>query len=320
MNKPIVFMFPGQGSQYYQMGRELYENNPYFHQCMSQCALIIQRKLGVSLIDVLYGEENKTAVFDRLLYSNPALLAIEYSIARTLINEGIQPDYLLGYSLGEFAASVMSGALTIEEGLSLVIDYAQLLEKKSPRSGMIAVIESADFFHRNPSLFRGSWLSAKNFQNNFVVTGLDEDVNCIQSDLSSNNVIHQRLPVNYGFHTPIIELIEAEVKGLFNQYQFSRNQIPSISCANVGMVNSFDGEHLWRASRNIIRFDETIAMLLNGKEYTFIDVGPTGSMSMFLKYMLPPSSKSRHYETMNQFGRDVRTYANLIENMSAEIA
>lgn len=135
MNKPIVFMFPGQGSQYYQMGRELYENNPYFHQCMSQCALIIQRKLGVSLIDVLYGEENKTAVFDRLLYSNPALLAIEYSIARTLINEGIQPDYLLGYSLGEFAASVMSGALTIEEGLSLVIDYAQLLEKKAPDRG-----------------------------------------------------------------------------------------------------------------------------------------------------------------------------------------
>ena len=101
MNKKSVFMFSGQGSQYYRMGKELYEHHKTFNYWMDACNEIVSPLIKTSLTDIIYDNDKKGEAFDRLLYTNPALVSIQYSMFQVLKNIGIHPDYLLGYSLGE---------------------------------------------------------------------------------------------------------------------------------------------------------------------------------------------------------------------------
>jgi len=96
------------------------------------------------------------------LYTNPALLCIEYSLTQLLMEMNIQPDYLLGYSLGEITASVILSTVSLEEGIQLVVDYAKLLEKEAQAAGMLAIIESIDIMNQFPDLFQNCWLTGKN--------------------------------------------------------------------------------------------------------------------------------------------------------------
>src|SRR3954471_5340073 len=105
MKKQIIFMFSGQGSQYYQMGKELYEKNAQFKHWMDHCDEIVSPLIQTSLIEVLYRGKGKSESFDNILYTNPALLCVEYSLFKVLNSMGVQPDFLLGYSLGEIIAA-----------------------------------------------------------------------------------------------------------------------------------------------------------------------------------------------------------------------
>ena len=123
-------MFSGQGSQYYQMGKELYRNHSRFKLWMKYCDEIVRSLIDESITDIVYKDRiDKHKPFDKLLYTNPALLCIEYSLARIIIEMDIHPDYVLGYSLGEITASIISGIITLEEGIQFVVDVARLLEE-----------------------------------------------------------------------------------------------------------------------------------------------------------------------------------------------
>ncbi len=132
MPKPIVFMFSGQGSQYYHMGKELYQRHAGFKRWMDHCDEIAAPLIDASLIEVIFYAADKRQDFDRLLYSNPALLCFEYSLAQVLLDMDVKPDLLLGYSLGDITSSVLAGNMVLEEGIRFVVEMAKLFEAKSP--------------------------------------------------------------------------------------------------------------------------------------------------------------------------------------------
>lgn len=319
MKKPIVFMFSGQGSQYYHMGRELYEEHPRFRLWMDHCDEIVHALTGTSLIDVIYREGvNKSEPFDRILHTNPALLCIEYSLARVLMETDIQPDYLLGYSLGEIAASVVSGAVSLEDGLQLSVEYARLLEENCRPAGMLAIIESEDIVDRFPGIFRNCSLSGRNFEKNFVVSGLLEDIQRLQEVLRRENIVSQRLPVNYGFHTELMDPIEDRFKNLARKIVFSPISIPVVSTLKAGWVREIDVDYLWDVVRHPVEFGKTVRQMLWNEDYAFIDVGPSGTLATFVKYLLTAGSRSTHFETINQFGRNLSTLDRLKAGLSIE--
>jgi acyl transferase domain-containing protein len=319
MKKATVFMFSGQGSQYYQMGRELYEKHPRFRLWMDHCDGIAGPLIHTSLVDVLYRQGSKKDPFDRILYTNPALLCIEYSLTQLLLEMGLRPDYLLGYSLGEITASVVSGAVSLEEGIRLTVDFARLLECESPPAGMLAIIESADVMARHPELFRGCWLTGRNFKNNFVVSGLAEDVRRLQEAMQQRNIITQRLPVNYAFHTELMNPLEGKFKELARQIRLAPAGIPFVSAFRAGPIQDVDENHLWDLIRYPIDFEKTIAVMLQKQDYIFIDVGPSGTLATFVKYLLPSRSNCVHLEVMNQFGTDLRALEKLRAALHADV-
>ncbi|MDO6526360.1 acyltransferase domain-containing protein [Motilimonas sp. 1_MG-2023] len=306
MGQPIVFMFSGQGSQYFQMGRELYENNSRFHLWMNHCSQIVEDLIGESLIDIIYYRNGKGDPFERILYSNPALLSIEYCLARILIEKKIEPDYLLGYSMGEMTAAVVSESLTLEEGLTLAVDVAKILEEGSPAGAMLAIIENENIVYRYPDAFRCCAVSGRNFDNHFVVSGLLDDVIALQSFLEAKNVLTHKLAVNHGFHSSVLESVSEKCKALCGSLDLRSPKYPIYSCVESAIIKEYSVEHFWRVIREPVDFVETISQIEKRGSHIYIDVGPSGTLSTFIYYLLGQDSFSKRFEAMNQFGKDIQ--------------
>jgi bacillaene synthase trans-acting acyltransferase len=315
MKHPIVFMFSGQGSQYFRMGEELYENNLKFKMWMDHCDRLAAPLIQESLVDIIYRQGGKTKPFDRLLHSSPALLCIEYSLARLLMDMGVQPDYLLGYSLGEITACVISGALRLEDAIALTVEFSRLLENESVAAGMLAIIESEEIIKQFPELFQNCSVTGRNFQKNFVVSGPYSDIRRVQKGLEQKTILTQWLPVNYGFHTALIDSFEKAFKALASEFDFAPIRIPVISALLSGRVEKVSDAYLWEVVRYPVHFERTVRTLLQRESPVFIDVGPSGTLATSVKYLLPEGSDAIHLEMINQYGQDKRSLDSLKQTL-----
>jgi acyl transferase domain-containing protein len=299
-------MFSGQGSQYYQMGRELFENHSRFKIWMKHCDAIVEPMLGRSLIDIIYQDgRSKMEPFDELRYTNPAILCFEYCLTKILMESKIEPDYLLGYSFGELTSLVVSGAISLQDGLRFSIDIAELIQADSQQAGMLAIIDSTAIIDEYPHVFESCWLTAKNFNNSFVVGGLESDIVELHEFLNDRKIVNQLLPVKYGFHTKLMEPLKPKIIELFNGINCSSGRIPMLSSLKPNKQVSITAEHIWQVFRYPVDFSGTLNFLLQYEDYIFIDVGPSGTLATFVKYICNQEGDSQYLEVINQFGRDL---------------
>ncbi|XOV79515.1 MAG: acyltransferase domain-containing protein [Aestuariibacter sp.] len=314
-NHKLVFMFSGQGSQYYQMGRELLEHNERFRLWMELCDDLLYDEIETSILDVIYGDDaDKTIPFDNLLHSNPALVAIEYSLARVLMEQGHTPDYLMGYSLGEVTAMVLAQGIELQDGLRLAVDLAKVA-KSGERAAMLAVIADVAVTQQFPDLFKDVFISGYNFPGNFVVTGSEKRVNQLHAALQKRQVVTQLLPVSTAFHTPLLEPLGAEFKHVILKSQSRPLQIPVISCCTGEAMNGFDEDHLWQVLKEPVRFQQTAHNVMQQHNCVFVDVGPSGTLATFIKYLPKTSNEAIPLELLNQFGRDNKTYGKALDTL-----
>ncbi len=304
-------MFSGQGSQYYEMGKELYENNEKFRNWMDHCSEIAYPLIGISLIDVLYRGKKKSEAFDNIVYTNPALLSIQYSMFKLLKEMNIHPDFLLGYSMGELHAAVVSEGISLEDGIKISVEIAKLTQERTQLIGMLAIVGSKLIMRRYSDLFNNCDLTAENFQDNFVVSGLPTVIEKLHGKLNEENVISQILPVKYGFHTKHIDSIKNTYQKIFESIQLESPKTPIISSLKNGIVQELSADYIWKAIRNPVNFKQTIERIVETGDYTFIDIGPSGTLSTFVKYILPSGSDSISMQMMNQFGKDLNVIQKL---------
>ncbi|MDR3059666.1 MAG: acyltransferase domain-containing protein [Prevotella sp.] len=311
MDKQIIVMFSGQGSQYYQMGRELYENNKEFKYWMDYCDKKVFSLIQVSLVDILYRNNKKNEIFDRLLYTSPALLSIEYSLFKLLESMNIKPHLLMGYSLGEIIACVVNETISLEDGIMLVINIAKLVEKNTAQASMLVIMSSKTILTEMADIFRDVELIGVNFKENFVVCGYPDDIYTLQQVLSKRNVISQVLPIKYGFHTKMIDPIESECKQLIRDIDINKANIPLISSLNTKSIDKFDEHYFWNVIRYPVNFETAAEEVLEEGDYVFIDAGPSGTLATFIKYLLPSNSNSISFQMINQFGKDLNSIEKL---------
>lgn len=316
--KKMIWMFAGQGAQYYQMGRELYEGEPGFREFLEQGDRLVQRLINESVVEILYRPRpDRFEPFRRLLYTHPAILLFECATIEALSRRGLRPDYVLGYSLGEYACHVAANALTFDEALGAVIKQAELTEYCAPRGGMMAIIDSVDLVTRHPAPFRECSIAAHHFSRSFVVSAANGALARLRDFLKGTGVSFLDLPVDYPFHSSLIEGLRTPVDTLLSRLPLSPPQVPIISASNGAILERPSANHLWASMRDPVDLATTIRRLETSGPYLYVDLGPSGSMATAVKYNLAKDSRSEFLTISSPFGHEGKNLETLMERYAA---
>lgn len=307
--KSVVFAFPGQGSQYYHMGRDLYKNNPIFSKWMNKLEDIAREINGRSVINELYNNKKRIGdIFDRLLYTSPAIFMVEYAMAQVLLKNGIEPDYVLGASMGELASAAIAGVVSAEKALEAIITQASVIESSCQRGGMIAIIDDISLFENTPLINENSELAAINFSSHFIISGRTESLHDIIEFLEAKAILYQVLPVTYAFHSSLIDNAAERCRYYMSGKSYNNPNIPMVSCLYGTILQQLPQDYLWEVFRNPIMFSEAIRTLEKERSngLIYIDLGPGGTLANFAKRNLDTSSHSEIYPIMTPFNQDLK--------------
>lgn len=307
----VVFMYGGQGAQYYGMGHELYRRNPTFRRQMDECDALYRKHTGNSLVEPLYDEAHRQLPLSDVVLSNAALLSIGISLTSVLKAEGIEAGEVIGYSLGECIASVVAEVLTLDDAMKLVVHQARLLSQKKADGGMMSVLAPVEHFHANAALYQHTELASINFQNNFVVSGDLTSLTALKENLNQQNVISMVLPVEQPFHSAGIEFIEKDFRALVDSLPKQASRKTVYSAMSGKPVARWDNEYFWRVLRDRVDFYGLMKVLGEHNDAFYVDLSPSGTLSTFLKYGF--TELTQHGTAINQFGRNVESVSHLLD-------
>lgn len=322
MGKATVFMFSGQGSQYYHMGKELFAHHPVFRKWMLKLNKIATEVSGYSVIDQLYDKKKRVGEsFDSTLYTHPAIFMVEYAMAQVLIEEGIEPEFVLGTSLGEFAAAAVAGVSDVRELLESVIWQAQAFESLCPKGGMLAILHDFSLFEETALIYDNSELASINYDSHFVISGKNDKLKVIKEFLNRKGFACMWLPVCHAFHSSLADPAANYYLDLHKNKIYLNPKIPMVSCLSGRMLIQIPKEYFWETVRNPIQFPEAIMVLEKEKRknLVYLDSGPGGTMANFAKRNLDKSSQSEVYAVMTPFNQDLKNLAKIKEVLTWKI-
>ena len=201
----LVFMFPGQGSQYIEMGKSLYEHFPEFRKTFDQCCHVLDREFGFGFKSFIFDAKNKDTL-ENTKYTQPALFVLEVSMGKMLLDWGITPDFMIGHSIGEYAAACLSGVFSLEDGLKLIAARGRLMSSL-PRGKMLSVRGSLNAVLKIAA--NEVDVASVNSPVHCVLSGEEEKIKAVQERLEKAHLPCKLLYTSHAFHSdmmsPVVE-------------------------------------------------------------------------------------------------------------------
>jgi acyl transferase domain-containing protein len=229
-NLSVVFMFPGQGSQYVNMGLSFYQDEPVFREIIDRCADILQPLLGLDIRSILYptttDAEAAAMTLGQTCFTQPALFVVEYALAQLWQSWGVIPQATIGHSIGEFVSACLAGVFSLEDALLLVANRGRMMWDL-PRGSMLSVRLSAA--ELEPQLSGDLAIAAINGPTLCVVSGSSEEIESLRSNLESREIACRLLHTSHAFHSSMMDPIVASFGDVVSQVKLSPPQIPFVS-------------------------------------------------------------------------------------------
>ncbi|MEM9217771.1 MAG: SDR family NAD(P)-dependent oxidoreductase [Cyanobacteria bacterium P01_F01_bin.150] len=283
----VFFLFPGQGSQYVNMGRDLYEQEPTFRECIDQCAAILESHLKLDLRTLLYPTseqtESATQQLNQTAIAQPALFTIEYALAKLWQSWGIVPQGTIGHSIGEYVAACLAGVFDLDTALMLLATRGQLIQQL-PAGDMVSVPLSAE--QLQPLLKRDCAIAAINEPSRCVVSGTREAIAQLETTLTTQGVESRRLHTSHAFHSPMMTPILDAYTRVVAKVSLNPPQMPFISGVTGTWITSEQATdpHYWSQHlRATVQFDKGMAQVLESPAQILLEVGPGRTLSTFAK-------------------------------------
>jgi amino acid adenylation domain-containing protein len=274
----VAFMFPGQGSQYVNMGRGLYEERSLFYKQISECAEVLLPQLGVDIRSVLYPDPAQAELaeqqINQTLITQPLLFAVEYSLAKLWIHWGIRPGYLIGHSLGEYVAAALAGVFSRDEALLLLAGRARLMHSLSPGAMLAVRLPSIEL---EPRLGKNLSVAAINSPSVTVISGGVEEVQALQDQLELASIPCQRLATSHAFHSPMMDSILRPFGELLGRLRLNAPEVQWISTLSgerITAAQATDPDYWVQQIRQPVRFADGMRALLQEPVLNLLEAGP----------------------------------------------
>jgi amino acid adenylation domain-containing protein len=281
----IVFMFPGGGAQYVNMGYGLYEAEPEFAKWLDRGVSLHKERTGFDLRTIWFASNEEAAEqeFIRPSMQLPAIFIIEIALAKLWQSKGIEPSALIGHSVGENTAACLSGVMSFEDALGLVSLRGQLFETVKP-GGMLSVTLSVDELssYLNDDLD----LATINGPNQCTVAGQSDALKALEKKLEHDGVDVQVIPIAIAAHSHLLEPILNEFGNYLRSIKLKPPGIPFISNLTgdwISDVDAQDPEYWVRHLRNTVQFSDGVMKLLTDDKHIFIEVGPGKILGSLVK-------------------------------------
>ncbi|MHC5758414.1 aminotransferase class III-fold pyridoxal phosphate-dependent enzyme [Nostoc sp.] len=284
-NPAVVFMFPGQGSQYVNMGLNLYNREPVFQEVVDECAEILKPLLGKDLREIMYPaasdaygglrlRETAAISLRQTCFTQPALFVIEYALAQLWQSWGVKPQAMIGHSIGEFVAACIAGVFTLEDALMLVATRGRFMWEL-PEGAMLSVRLPAK--EVEPRLSAELAIAAINGPSLCVVSGPTEAIAALQKQLENEEVVCRHLHTSHAFHSPMMDSIIAPFAKVVGKVKLSPPQIPFVSTVTADWITAQQATNpmYWATHlRQTVRFAEGAQTLWQQPERLLLEVGP----------------------------------------------
>jgi acyl transferase domain-containing protein len=298
----IGFMFPGQGAQYVDMAADLYASLPVFRAELDRCCDLLKPILGLDLRAVLYpdpqGRAGAAQQLEQTMLTQPALFVIEYALAQQWLDWGIEPQMMIGHSIGEYVAACLAGVFSVEEALALVAARGRLMQRLPGGSMLSVALSEGELL---PLLGAQVSLAAVNGPQLCVVAGPHDAIDALQARLQAQDTECRRLHTSHAFHSAMMEPMLRAFAEQFQRVRLkppSRPYISNVTGTWIRASEATDPQYWVQHVRQPVRFADGLAALAHDRPVVLLEVGPGSTLSSLARRQLSgPSvavSSTRH--------------------------